>query len=73
MILAELSFVYVDNGHRTLRLGQEAYARMRGGLLDGVGIDAHADLFEQVTDRREAAQRFALAESWPPRVGEVTP
>ncbi len=66
--MAELSYFYVDNGRRTLRLGRSAYLRMRDRMIRGEHPDAHEDLFECASSAETARDRFHRAEQWPPEL-----
>lgn len=68
--MSQVSFVYLDNGRQTLRLGRSAYSELRYRSIRGQGHGRHAEFFEQARSAEDARDAFEAAENWPPSLRE---
>lgn len=70
VIMQQLSYVYLDNGHRTLRLGRGAYTLMRDSSCSGDGYRVSDEFFERCESEALSRKAFEAAEVWPPTLKE---
>jgi hypothetical protein len=69
LCLADLGFVYLDNGQSTLRLNSKAFDELLGARADtevAALADHHPQFFTRCPDAR-AARATARAQAWHPR------
>lgn len=73
VVMSQVSYVYLDNGRQTLRLGRSAYDELRSRAVSGQGDVRHARFLEPARSSDEARSAFEAAEQWPPPVGRSHP
>ncbi|SFJ57788.1 hypothetical protein SAMN05216467_0036 [Cellulomonas sp. KH9] len=68
VVMSQVSYVYLDNGRQTLRLGRSAYDELRARSVLGQGDRRHAEFLEPAGSSEQARSAFEAAEEWPPPV-----